>query len=315
MKALGTVLVVCMVCSVAVGEYAELEALRRGSGEALKMYGERLAGVDAKFAGVVRFGEALKGIMEAREVDVGKVTGRSKDYWRAVLEMVPEDPSVLFAHGYLHAARGETAWADAYFLIGSLTAGKAHRAELDVYRRLRDGLEKRVGREIERGIKLHDRREYEKAVAVYDGVIAAYPSYGLAYYEKGLSYMMMSKEDPDMKPKAMAMYGQCRQCDPFHWKAYQGGDPNVIGKLMVYLEKVYPFVSGKERNKEGFAAFAEGCEGMELYVLAAHARWKLSLIDGDNVETHVKRFLDLIEKCGCEDADFFRSQFQFSDDK
>ena len=43
MKVSGIVLVVCLVCSVALGEYAELEALRRGSGEALKMYGERLA--------------------------------------------------------------------------------------------------------------------------------------------------------------------------------------------------------------------------------------------------------------------------------
>lgn len=315
MKAFGIVLVVCLVCSVALGEYGELAALRRGSGEALKMYGERLSGVDAKFEGVIRFGEALKAIKEAREVDVRKVTCQSKDYWRAVLEMVPEDPSVLFAHGYLHAARGETAWADAYFLIGSLTAGKAHRVELDVYTRLRDRLNERAGREIERGVNLHDRRKHEKAIAVYDEVIAAYPGYALAYYEKGLSYMMMGKDDAEMKPKAMAMYGQCRQCDPFQWKAYQGGDPNVLGKLMVYLEKVHPFVSGKERNKAGFAAFAEGCEGMELYGLAAHARWKLTLIDADNLEAHMKRFLDLIEKCGCEDVGFFRSQFQFSDDK
>ncbi len=111
------------------------------------------------------------------------------------------------------------------------------------------------------------------------------------------------------------MYAECRRLAPFHWKAYQGGDPNVIRKLTVYLEKVHPFLSGKQRNKEGLIGFAEGCEAMELYPLAAHARWKLALIDSDHLQSHVKAFLDLIERCGGQDADWFRRQFRFSSER
>ena len=51
---------------------------------------------------------------------------------------------------------------------------------------------------------------------------------------------------------------------------------------------------------------------MELYPFAAHARWKLALIDSDHLQEHIKKFLYLIEKCGCEDVDFFKKQFKFN---
>ena len=174
-------------------------------------------------------------------------------------------------------------------------------------------MDRRTGREIGDGIKYHDKQEYSKAIEVYDRVIAEHPNCALAYYEKGLSYMMMSKADPGLKQKALQMYAECRLRGPFHWKAYQGNDPNVIRKLQVYLKQVHPFLSGKQRNKEGFAAFAEGCEAMELYPLAAHAQWKLALIDADNAKQHLKRFIDLIEKSGCKEADFFRKQFRLDE--
>ena len=89
----------------------------------------------------------------------------------------------------------------------------------------------------------------------------------------------------------------------------------MIRKLRVCLEQVHPFFSGKERTKEGLAMFAEGCEAMELYPFAAHAQWKLALIDSENIQEHIEKFIDLIEKCGCKDADFFRQQFKFDEIK
>ena len=270
---------------------------------------------DPKFEGVVKFGRALKAAEDETKVDVVKLTYQSKDYWRAVLEMTPKDSSILFAHAHLHAARGEIDWTDPYLLLGSLTAGKSHRAELETYTRLRKELDDRAGSEINKGIELHDRGQYGEAVEVYDRVIAEHPNCALAYYEKGYAYLMMSKAKPDAKQTALQMYAECRKRDPFHWKAYQGSDPNVIRKLQVYLKQVHPFVSAKQRTKESFVAFAEGCEAMELYPFAAHARWKLALVDSENLQEHVKKFLDLIEKCGCEDVDFFRKQFKFDEAK
>jgi len=88
---------------------------------------------------------------------------------------------------------------------------------------------------------------------------------------------------------------------------------SVVEKLKICLEKVEPFVGGKERTKEDFVAFAKGCEAMSLYPFAAHARWKLAMMDSDRMREHLKKFLDLIEKCGCEDSAFFRRQFQLDE--
>jgi len=310
MKLCWVISIVCLICSVSFADYQELAALKQSSHQMLGGYARRLAGVGAKFEGAVKFGEQLKAVKDETKADMPKLTYQSKHYWHAVLEMTPQDSSILFAHAHLHGARGETSLADVYFLLGSLTAAKSHRAEMDRYKHLRNKLNKKAGEEINKGIKHHDQRKYTEAIEVYDSVIAEYPNCALAYYEKGLSYMMMSKNDPNLKQDAMQMYAECRRCDPFNWKAYQGGDPNVIKKLQVYMKQVHPFVSGKQRTKAGFLSLVEGCEAMELYTLAAHARWKLAMIDSGNFKEHLKKFLDLIEKCGCQDADFFRKQFK-----
>ena len=315
MKMNWVILLLCLFCSVSFAEYKELEALKQTSHQSLSEYTKQLTVEDPKFEGAVKFGESLQSISEETNVDIAKLTYQSENYWHAVLEMTPKDSSILFAHAHLHAARGETAYADAYFLLGSLTVGKSHRTELEKYKHLRNGLNNRTAKEINVGIKLHDNREYTKAIEVYDRLIAEHPNCALAYYEKGLSYMMMGKDETSLKQKAMQMYADCRQRDPFFWKAYQGSDPNVIQKLQIYLEQVHPFLSGKQRTKEGFVTFAEGCEAMELYPFAAHARWKLALVDSDHLQEHIKKFLHLIEKCGCEDVDFFKKQFKFNEAK
>jgi len=111
-------------------ECEELVELRKSSQAALRGYAERLINVDPKFEGVVGFGRTLRSIRDPATVNVGQITVANKDYWRAVLEMVPADPSILFAHAHLHAARGETAYAEIYFLLGGLTMNAGFRRVL-----------------------------------------------------------------------------------------------------------------------------------------------------------------------------------------
>jgi tetratricopeptide (TPR) repeat protein len=315
MRIFLALLVVCITCPAGFAEYPELTAMKESSRKALTEYAGKFAADDAKFEGLIKFGEALKTVADPAKADVAKLTYQSKAYWRAVLETTPQDSSILLAQAHLHAARGERNYADAYFLLASVTMDKSRREELAAYTHLRDALNARAGQEIEKGIKLHDAGQYTKAIEVYDAVLAEYPACSQAYYEKGYSYLMMGKSGAAAKKKAEAMYAECRRLDPFWWKAYQGGGPAVVKKLQVCMEKVQPFVSGKERTKAGFIAFAEGCEAMELYPFAAHARWKLAMMDPDHMREHVKAFLDMIEKCGCEDPAFFRRQFQFDENK
>ena len=311
---IGILVWVLLSVSVASAEYEELVVLKVSSGQMLGQYAGRLAAVDPKFEGVVQFGAALQTIGDPLAVDVGALTYRNKHYWRALLEMVANDPAILFAHAHLHAARGETDYADVYFVLGSLIVDKRPRGDLNKYERQRRRLMRRVEKDIRRGTKLHDRGKYTEALAAYDRVLAAFPHCAWAFYEKGYAYLMMGKDDPNLAAKRTEMYAWCRRCDPFYWQAYQGNDQNVLKKLTVLATKVVPFVSGQQRTKEALVAFAEGCEAMELYPFAAHARWILTRADPEQMQQHLKAFIRLIEKCGCEDAEFFRNQFQFDAD-
>lgn len=313
MKLWPAMFVVWVTGAVGLAQYPELTAMKESSRKALAKYAGKFAGDDAKFEGLVAFGNALKAVKDPAAADVAKLTWQSKAYWRAVLETTPQDSSVLLAQAHLHAARGERDYADTCFLLASVTMDKSRRQELATYTRLRDALNARVNGEIEKGVKLHDVGRYAEAIKIYDAILAQYPTCSQAFYEKGYSCLMVREDAAAMKQEADKMYAECRRLNPFWWKAYRGGGPAVAEKLAVGQKKVEPFVSGRQRSKADFVAFAEGCEAMELYPFAAHARWKLAMMDPDRMREHVKSFLDLIARCGCEDPDFFRRQFQLDE--
>lgn len=292
-------------------EFEELVQLKKSGQIALKKYAERLSNVDPKFEGVINFGNALQSLNDPDNADVDQLTVVNKDYWRAVIEMIPTDPSIFFAHAYLYVARGETAYSDIYFLLGSLAMSDDFRGDLNEYSRVKAKLDSREANEISKGFPYHDNGEYAKALAAYDEVISQYPNSAWAFYEKGYSYSMMGYLDPDFAMKREKMFATCRQCNPFYYMGYSGSDSLALGSLMVLLEKVKPFVDGKKRDIEGLKSFAEGCEKMRLYSFAAHARWKLVLLDSkENTEDHLRAFLDLLSKCGCKEASFIRDQFK-----
>ena len=96
MKMHWVILLLYLFCSVSFAEYKELEALKQSSHQALMGHAQRLAAVDPKFEGAVKFGQTLQAINDETKVDVAKFTYKSKHYWRAVLEMTPQDSSILF---------------------------------------------------------------------------------------------------------------------------------------------------------------------------------------------------------------------------
>ncbi len=225
------------------------------------------------------------------------------------------DPSMLLVHAHLYAARGEMAHAEIYFLLGSRTMDVSFQTKLTKYQRLKAKLDSRVTQDLHRGIQHHDNKEYTKALAVYDRVLLQYPHSAWAYYEKGSSYLMMEIDDPKLKDKREQMYSACRQEDPFYWQAYQGSDPKVIQNLMVLAEKIHPLISGKRQDIKSLNDFAEGCEEIGLYPVAAHARWKLVLIDPESMADHIKGFLRLLSKCGCKEVEVFQNQFNLEQNR
>lgn len=314
MKKYLALLLVLILSHTAHAEYESLTQLKDKSRQDLRSYAEQFCNVDPKYEGIVRFGEALRSIEDVGAIDIDRITIHNKDYWRAVMEMTPSNPSVLFAHAHLHIAKGEVARGETYLLLGGINMDAQFMDRLQTQLKYNAELVEQMSRDIQKGMQHHDKGEYDRALAVYDHVIAEYPGGAWAHYEKGFSYLMMGPQEPELIKKREAMYAACRERDPFYTHAYQGSGEGIVDKFIVMGGKVHPFTSGERRDFEAFLAYAEGCEELGLFHIAAHARWKLAQIDTENLEVHLKKFLDLLEPAGCKDADFIRSQFKFKDD-
>jgi tetratricopeptide (TPR) repeat protein len=312
MKTRAYLLILIILAPFVYAEYSELRDIKKESKKAIKKYSIGLSNVDPKFEGVVNFAISLQTIENPEDVNIAEITVQSQDYWRAVMEMAPSDPSILFAHAHLYAAQGQIERAKTYLILGNISMGDELKSEFNKFKKRIEKLEKRAERDIKKGIALHDKQKYTEAIKIYDMVLKEHPNCAWAYYEKAFSYLTMwsEKKNEDYKIKYEQMLAQCRECDPFYWQAYSGNNKNNrLNKMLTIMGKIHSFSSGEKRDKEAFIKYAEGCEEIEIYAIAAHARWKLAQTDGDNAKTHLKKFLELIEKAGCKDTQLLRDQF------
>jgi hypothetical protein len=154
--------------------------------EALPVLAAFAARADAKFAGVRGVGKMLGGLDASRPLDVETLTERNPDYWRAVVEMTPGEPLVPAVKVALHAANGEMDKARRLAeVLSFFDSGKSGPSRLLAdFRRLAGVFYKDVNARVGEGIRLHDKGQYDKALAVYDAVLREYPKSAWAHYER-----------------------------------------------------------------------------------------------------------------------------------
>ena len=315
MRRILAMAVALLVGVAALAEYPELRAVKSLAESSLKKTATRMRFVDIRFAGVINFGEAILSQDEDRPQSVDALTCRSQDYWRAMMEMAPNDPSVLFAQAYLLAKEGEIDRANIYMNLGGMGLSETFKPEFAQWQVAYKALYKRTEGEVAKGIKLNDNRKYKKAIDVYDKVLLEYPYSSTAMYEKAFTLLLMDVKGALFDPGHIAMYTFCRTHNPFLAEAYQGNDQKVIQGAIAFSKKVQPFLAGQDRTIQGFSAFADGCEEMGLFDIAAICQWRLVLLDSANQKEHIRKYLQLIEQAGCPNMKFFRDQFSLSTDE
>ena len=161
MKNIIFFLVILFFPNIGWGEYVELSNIKLFSQSRLQNYSIKLSSVDSKFEGVIAFGKSLNNYSE--KSDLNNFTIYSSDYWRAVMEMAPSDPSILFATAYMHFMKGDISLGEVYLLLGSLGMEKSFKSELDEYQILKNKLSEKVQLEMKKGIDLHDKEKYNEA--------------------------------------------------------------------------------------------------------------------------------------------------------
>lgn len=162
----------------------QYQGLRQWSrGEGLRV-GSFLSVVDPKFLGVRAFGNTLQDSL-SWGASVADLTDSSSHYWRARMEMTPDDPSVILGKGLLLAYRGKMDHAFRQMNIAQILPFTEHGGnyafpflvdKLVAYRATRDSL-------IGVGIEAFDAGDRKKALEYYHGVLEVDPFCAFAWHE------------------------------------------------------------------------------------------------------------------------------------
>jgi len=165
--------------------------------------------IDPKYKGVSNSLASLNDIDFSKPIDVKALSDKRFDFWRGVLEMNVNDQLIACIPMFLYAANGQIGAAESYasfvnaFSSDSSFANTyiAEFAErLKVFR-------KEHNRRVQEGIVLHDKGEYQKAIAIYGEILKDYPHSSWARHEKFLSNMVVdssySKNWPEEHKKIL----------------------------------------------------------------------------------------------------------------
>jgi WD40 repeat protein/tRNA A-37 threonylcarbamoyl transferase component Bud32 len=262
---------------------------------------ERYPGIRQFAADVRRLEKSIEPKKPPHEwgaIAVDLLLHRNPNFWRAMYEMAPGDPTISIMHIGLLIASGEI--DQAHNLLHLL----AHDTEIPRLERdllLHAGGDQRLifpsvsenspsdGRlvgsldlrvhyllidndpRVKQGNKLRDSKDYDGAISAYEAALAIWPQNAAAHYE--LEYTKSVKKTGDSAP----YFANCRRLEPLRFEAYQGTfKPGIFQSvqhaLTVWKQSIYL----KERaNDHVLVSFAESCQS----AASAEIRWhELALV-------------------------------------
>ena len=233
-------------------------------------------------------------------IAVDPLLHRNPNFWRAMYEMAPGDPTISSVHVGLLIASGEIGQAHT---ILHLLSHDTEIPKLDRDLLLQSGGNLRLifpnatenppsdGRlvgsldlrvhyllsdnapRLKQGNKMHDSKDYDGAMNAYEAALAIWPQNAAAQYELGYTKRVSKTRD------SAPYFANCRRLEPLRFEAYQGTFKSGIFQsvqrtLMFWKQSLYL----KERaNDDILMRFAESCQSaasaeIRLHELALVAR-------------------------------------------
>ena len=301
-------------------QYRELRTWART--QALPVLAHHAANVDAQFTGVVATGQTLATLAPDAPISVAALTFHNASFWRGLMETAPGDPLIAALPAVLYTATGDIDQASTQL---SLVLGFSRDSPLA--RQILNELAARIGpfrrqltAEMERGIALHDNGEFNKAIARYQSVLAAYPNSAWARYE--LFFSTVTRDGLDSKKKvkrANKLWDQTApeiyRCNPLYDSQFGAERGRSIGAMLDRLVLHRLANKPPEKFGEKIGCFADAALRLECYGPAAQLYWAalgtkydymgLSLRDDQPVplskEDLLARYLYCLEKLGVPD--------------
>lgn len=273
--------------------------------------------VDDKFEGVKKFGKtiALTNFNNIQNIDA--LTSTNKNYWRATMEMEIGNQLIPITKISTLVSQGELDHAQKYsemILMFSAPKTIANQYLKEINYRI-NLFNQELQRQIENGIKEHDKGNYQNAIKIYDDIIKIYPNSSWALYEKyysdnakKLSENMITKDDRmDWDNAKVEIYKH----NPLYTMDVRASNGKEAYLLFRRQEIGTLFKREEERLSDVFK-YAEIATDLGIYDFAAQLFWLTATFDKDDSQESLNNYLYCLDKLGEKEL---KSNFKGNYDK
>jgi hypothetical protein len=223
-----------------------------------------------KFPGIHDFAAEVRRI--ERRIDASKpkhewnlfeassLIHQNPNFWRAMYETDPNEPAFQFVHFGLLLTSGEIDQSRnvIHLLLHNTTIQKQDRDRLKWFDSLTSQMLADIFRHLSQGIKLHDAKDFEAAIKIYEDVLKTWPQCSSAQYEIGYS-KRMGQGDPGVH------FANCRRLNPLNLAAHQGSYSPDVFLARQQVDQVIQLWNSNIKKKTTIGddillRFSEGCQ-------------------------------------------------------
>ena len=266
--------------------------------QVIPILGHYTSSVDAKFKGVLAVGKILKSGDYTIEGNISQLTDKNLSYWRAVVEMGRGNQLIPSSKIFMHVVIGEFDIARRYLQIIRYFCDESSLATHYLSQlnwRIADFYEDH-NKQIQIGIKLHDKQQYQKAIEQYKEILKVYPKSAWANYELYLSEITPSKDFKRWTQRKDLIYS----CDPLYSMSSYASTGRE-GYMLFRRKEIDSLFKDRKSFKQDITRYADIALDLEEYGFAAQLYWLIltsfekESYDNKNILTH---FLYCLNKFG-----------------
>ena len=275
----------------------KIEMLRRWSrGHAIPLLAGAASQVDPKYEGVRAFGADVLKLDAAGTINVEQVTFSNPNFWRAIMEMMRGDGTIVGCQAFLFAANGELGKASRLLRLMPPSADNEHLASVLVAK-LRgriEGIEAVTNKRIEAGIRLFEQRQHDKAASAFETILKDNPSSAWASHELLLTRFTVTRSNDVVKDYAARVYG----LDPLYPSApihVDTGEGFYQAFLRMSLRELF---KDKSKGQEDAQKYAQIALDLGEYGYAGLTYWGLFTRTTPLSNDLLRHFLYCVDRLG-----------------
>jgi tetratricopeptide (TPR) repeat protein len=270
--------------------------------------------VDDKFAGVKSFGELVAATDFNKVQDIDKLTSSNPDYWRAVMEMEPQNQLIPATKVFMLVSQGYFDYASRYVEMLTHFSRPENEATryLEEFTQRMKAFDDELNAGIAKGIAEHDNGHYDKAIKIYNELLKSYPNSAWAlyevYYSKNTVKIKSGTDEPtgrkDWDVAKIGIY----KCDPLYNMDVRASNSKE-GYLLFRRQEISKLFKFQSMWVKDVYTYADIALDLGVKDFAAQLFWISFTFTEDDVakDKALHRYLYTLERLGVPQ---WKSQFK-----